>query len=83
MKVAEAEACFGIVNPAGLAVSEEDIAAMTVVEAELAGHMSVEFVDSQRTAVVMEVVVVRKRKTAFVAKPNAFAAVELEGRRVE
>lgn len=82
MKVAEA--CSGTVNPAGLAVSEEDIAAMTVAEAELAGRMSVEFVDSQRTAVVMEeVVVVRKRKTAFVAKPNAFAAVELEERRVE
>lgn len=69
-------------NPAGLAVSGENIAAMTVVEAELAGRMSVDSVDSQRTAVVAEVAVARKRKTAFVAKQNALAAVELEGRRV-
>lgn len=55
---------------------------MTVVEAELAGRMSVDSVDSQRTAVVAEVAVARKRKTAFVAKQNALAAVELEGRRV-
>lgn len=77
MKVAEAEAWSG--TPAGLAVSGEDIAAMTVAEAELAGHISV---DSRRTAVVKEVAVARKRKIAFEAKQNAFAAVELEGRRV-
>lgn len=82
MKVAEAEAWSGTVNPAGLAVSGKNIAAMTVAGVELAGRMSVDSVDSQHTAVVTEVVVARKRKTAFVAMQNAFAAVELEGRRV-
>lgn len=81
VEVAEGEAWSGTVNPAGLAVSGENIAAMTVAEVELAGCMSVDSVDSQRTAVVTEVVA-RKRKTAFVAKQNALAAVELEGRRV-
>lgn len=82
VKVAEGEAWSGTVNSAGLAVSGEDIAAMTVAEVELAGCMFVDSVESQRTAVVTEVVVVRKRKTAYAAKQNALAAVELEGRRV-
>jgi hypothetical protein len=82
VKVAEGEAWSGTVNPAGLAVSGEDTAAMTVAEAELAGCMPVDSVDSQRTAVVTEVVVARKRKIAFVAKQNALAAVELEEQRV-
>jgi hypothetical protein len=81
VKVAEGEAWSGTVNPAGLAVSGEDIAAMTVAEVEVAGHMFVDSVDSRHTAVVMEAAVVRKRKTAFAAKQNALAAVELEGRR--
>jgi hypothetical protein len=83
VKAAEAEAWSGTVNPAGLAVSGKEIAATTVAEAELAGRMSVDSVDSQRTAVLTGVVVVvRKRKTVFVAKQNAFAAVGLEGQGV-
>lgn len=71
----EGEAWSGTVNPAGLAVSGEDMAAMTVVGTEL-GRMSV---GSQRTAVVMEVAVARNRKAAFVVKQNVFAVAELEG----
>lgn len=61
-------------NPAGLAVSGEDIAATTVAEEELAGHMFVDSVDSLCTAVVTAVVVARKRKAVFVVTQNTFAA---------
>lgn len=45
VKVVEGEAWSGTVDPAGLAVSGEDIAAMTVAEVELAGCMSVDSVE--------------------------------------
>jgi hypothetical protein len=45
VKVVEGEAWSGTVNPAGLTVSGEDIAAMTVAEVELAGCMSVDSVE--------------------------------------